>query len=222
LVPIQEGHAALEIIQRVTAAPGEVTLLCLGRLTNVALALALGPGLAHQVAEIIIMGGAIAVPGNVSPVASANLYEDPEAAAIVYTSGAPLVQVGLDVCDRIEIGQGQLEQIRRAGTPVTRLLTAVTPCLQAYYRSRNLLADPHSVRYNDVPAVAYAINPTLFQTQDLYVTIETQSPLTRGQTVADRRKTSGQAPNVRVCLGVDAARLSSLFTERITKYQARA
>jgi inosine-uridine nucleoside N-ribohydrolase len=221
-VPTQEGHATLEIIRRITAEPGEITLLCLGRLTNIALALALEPRLAQWVAEIIVMGGAIAVPGNVSPVASANLYEDPEAAAMVYSAGAPLVQVGLDVCDRVEISESQLEQIQKADTPVSRLLGAATPCLQAYYRSRNLLVDPGSVRYNDLPAVAYAIDPTLFQAQDLFVTIENQSPITRGQTVADRRKTSGQAPNVRVCLAVDAARLSALFTERITKYQTQA
>lgn len=221
-VPIQESHAALEIIRQIAAAPGEITPLCLGRLSNIALALALEPRLAQWVSEIIVMGGAIAVPGNVSAVASANLYEDPEAAAMVYSSGAPLVQVGLDVCDLVEISQSQLEQIRKADTPITRLLSGATPCLQTYYSSRNLLADPNSVRYNDLPAVAYAIDPALFQARDLFVTIETQSPLTRGQTVADRRKTSGQAPNARVCLGVDAARLSSLFTERITKYQTQA
>jgi inosine-uridine nucleoside N-ribohydrolase len=141
---------------------------------------------------------------------------------MVYASGAPLAQVGLDVCDRVEISQGQLEQIGTSDTPIARLLTAATPCLQAYYRSRNLLADPNSVRYNDLPAVAYAIHPTLFETQDLYVTIETHSPLSRGQTVADRRKTSGQAPNVRVCLGVDAARLADLFTERIAEHRPPA
>jgi inosine-uridine nucleoside N-ribohydrolase len=106
------------------------------------------------------------MPGNVSPVASANLYEDPEAAAILYSSGAPLAQVGMDVCDRVEVSQGQLDQIRQANTPITRLLTAATPCLQSYYRGRGLLADPNGVHYNDVPAVAYAIDPSLFVTQN--------------------------------------------------------
>lgn len=217
----REGHAALEIIQRVKAAPGQISLLALGRLTNIALALALAPELARQVAEIIVMGGAITVPGNVSPVASANLYEDPESAALVYASGAPLVQVGLDVCDRVEISPNQLERIRQSDTPATNLLMSATPCLQSYYRRRGMLADPHSVRYNDLPAVAYALDPTLFNVQDLYVTIETQSPLTRGQTVADRRNSTGQPPNARVCLGVDAARLAALFTKRLAGGQRR-
>jgi inosine-uridine nucleoside N-ribohydrolase len=219
--PMRERHAALELIQRIMAAPGEISLLSLGRLTNTALALALEPLLAQSVSQIIVMGGAIAVSGNVSPVASANLYEDPEAAAMVYASGAPLVQVGLDVCDLVVISQAQLDQIRKTDTPINRLLSAATPCLQAYYRNHGLLADPDTVRYNDLPAVAYAIDQALFNTQDLYVTIETHSPLTRGQTVADRRNTSGHSLNAKVCTGVDADRLTALFTERITAYHTQ-
>jgi inosine-uridine nucleoside N-ribohydrolase len=71
------------------------------------------------------------------------------------------------------------------------------------------------VRYNDLPAVAYAVAPSLFQMEDLYVTVETQSPLCRGQTVADRRGLSDHSPNVRVCLGVDASRLTEMFVERL-------
>lgn len=213
-------QAALEIVQRVMNAPGNMTLLALGRMTNIALALALEPRLASWVDEIVLMGGAIGVPGNVSPVASANLYEDPEAAAMVYSSGAPLVQVGLDVCDRVEISSRQLNQIGKANTAAARLLAAATPCLQTYYRSRGLLADPNGVRYNDLPAAAYAIDPTLFSTQEFYVSIETHSPMTRGQTVADRRNISGRSPNVKVCMEVDAARLTALFTQRVASRPA--
>ena len=210
-----EGHAALEIIRRAMDAPGDITLLALGRLTNVALALALEPRLAKALAEVVVMGGAITVPGNVSPVASANLYEDPEAAALVYASGAPLVQVGLDVCNLVTISQAQLERIYRTGTATAGLLRAATPCLQASYQRRGLLAQGEGARYNDLPAVAYAVDPGLFQVEELYVAIETRSDLCRGQTVADRRGVAGQPPNARVCLGVDAPRLAELFTERV-------
>jgi inosine-uridine nucleoside N-ribohydrolase len=216
---VKDRHAALEIIQRVMRAPGEITLVALGRMTNIALALSLEPQLAQSVSVLILMGGAILVPGNMSPVASANLYEDPEAAAIVYASGASLVQVGLDVCDQVEISQSQLAQIRESDTPVARFLTAATPCLQSYYRSKGMLADPDSVRYNDVPAIAYAINPALFHKQELYVTIETHSSITQGQTVADLRNNSGRPPNATVCLDVDAPRLTELFTQRIVAYR---
>ena len=211
--------APLEIIDRVMASPGEITLLALGRMTNLALALSIEPRVAGAAAEIIVMGGAIAVPGNVSPVASANLYEDPEGASILYRSGAALVQVGLDVCNLVAISPAQLERIRYAGNPTGNLLSAATPKLQAYYRSHGLLTDPGEVRYNDLPAVAYAVDPSLFQTQDLYVSIETHSESARGQTVAHRRGAGEPTPNARVCLGVDAPRLTALFTERVAGYQ---
>ncbi len=211
----ESGHASLGIISRVMDSPGEVTIIALGRLTNVALALSLEPRLVQSVAEIIVMGGAVGVPGNVSPVASANLYEDPEAAAIVYSSGVPLVQVGLDVCNRVTIDQGQLDLIQQAGTPTTRLLAAATPYLQRSYVDRGLIEAGGGVRYNDLPAVAYAINPELFGSSELYVEIETQSPVTRGQTVSHRHDTGGNPPNVRVCLEVDAFAVAELFTQRI-------
>ncbi len=207
--------AAVEIVNRVMAAPGEITLLALGRMTNIALALCLEPGLAASVSEIVVMGGAVFVPGNVSPVATANLYEDPEAAAIVYDSGASLAQVGLDVCDRVEFSGEQLARLAAAGTPLTNLLTAATPFLQSYYRGRGLLADAGSIRYNDVPAVAYAIDPGLFTCRELYVSIETHGEMTRGQTVADVRGISGRPPNAKVCLEVDAPRLTEMFVQRV-------
>ena len=211
-------HASLGIIGRVMDSPGEVTIIALGRLTNVALALSLEPRVAQAVAEIIVMGGAVGVPGNVSPVASANLYEDPEAAAIVYSSGAPLVQVGLDVCNRVTIDQAQLDLIQQAGAPTTRLLAAATPYLQRSYVDRGLIEAGGGVRYNDLSAVAYAINPNLFGSTEFYVEIETQSPVTRGQTVSHRGDTGANFPNARVCLEVDAVAVAELFTQRVLGY----
>ena len=212
-------HAALEIIDRVTASPGEITVLALGRLTNLALALSLEPSLAQSVAAIIVMGGAIAVPGNVSAVASANLYEDPEAAAIVYCSGATLVQVGLDVCNLVTISKPNLKRIAAADTPTTRLLAAAATYLQKSYVERGLLDPEAGVRFNDFPAVAYAIDSGFFQTAHWYVEIETGSPVTRGQTVAHRHDPSGRPANATVCLDVDAHRLADLFTQRIVDYR---
>ena len=215
-------HAVLEIIDRVMSSPGEITILALGRMTNVALALSLEPQLAESVAGIIVMGGALSVPGNVSPVASANLYEDPEAAAVVYSSGAPLVQVGLDVCNQVAVSRAQLDQIAQADNPAARLLAAATPCLQQYYVERGLLEAGGGVRYNDVPAIAYAIDASLFRAFPLFVEIETHSPLSRGQTVADRGNLGGRATNATVCMEVDAPRLTDLFTGRIVGFQTTA
>ena len=221
-VSLGQHHAVLEIIDRVMSSPGEITILAMGRLTNVALALSVEPRLAGSVAEIIVMGGALSVPGNVSPVASANLYEDPEAAAMVYSSGAPLVQVGLDVCNQVALSRAQLDQIGKADSPAARLLASATPCLQQYYVEQGLLEAGAGVRYNDVPAVAFAIDAGLFRAFPMYVEIETHSPLSQGQTVADRRNLLDNAANAKVCMEVDGPRLTDLFTSRIVGYQTTA
>ncbi len=213
--PVGDGYAAVEIIRRVMASPGEITILALGRLTNLALATSIESGLAEAIAEVVVMGGAVSVPGNVSPVASANLYEDPEAAAIVYSSGVSLAQVGLDVCNLVTINRAQLGRIGDARSPAAHLLSAATPFLQRSYVSRGLLAESGSVRYNDMPAVAYAVDPSLFEAEDYFVEIETASPLTRGQTVAHRPDASGRRANAKVCMDVDTARLTEMFTERV-------
>ena len=216
--PLRKGLAALEIVERVMASPGEITVVALGRLTNLSLALSLEPRLAQSIAEIIVMGGAVTVPGNVSPVASANMYEDPEAAAIVYSSGAQLVQVGLDVCNLVAINQAQLEVIAQAGKPTTRLLCEATHFLRSYYLVQRLINETDGVRYNDVPAVAYAIDPSLFGASDLYVEIECQGHMTRGQTVAHRHGAASHPPNAKVCLEVDSERVAAMFTDRVSRY----
>jgi inosine-uridine nucleoside N-ribohydrolase len=211
----QRRHAVLGLIDRILSAPGEITLVALGRLTNLALAISIEPQVAGALRSLIVMGGAITVPGNISPVASANLWGDPEAADVVYRSGAKIVQIGLDVCDQVEISAAQQQHVWQANTSATRLLQALTPCLQASYRQRGLLRHPDSIRYNDVPAMAYAIDPSLFTCQELHVRIETQGQLTRGQTVADLRRQGNTPPNVTVAFGVDAPRLTALWVERV-------
>jgi pyrimidine-specific ribonucleoside hydrolase len=215
ITPPQRRHAVLEIIDRVLGARGEITVVALGRLTNLALAISIEPQVASALHSLIVMGGAITVPGNITPVASANLWGDPEAADVVYRSGAKIVQIGLDVCDQVEISAAQQQRVWQANTEATRLLQALTPCLQASYRRRGLLRHADSIRYNDVPAMAYVIDPALFTCQDVYVRIETQGQLTRGQTVADLRGQGSAPPNVTVAFAVDAARLTQLWVERV-------
>jgi inosine-uridine nucleoside N-ribohydrolase len=211
----QRRHAVLELIERVLAAPGDITVVALGRLTNLALAICVEPRVATALRSLVVMGGAITVPGNITPVASANLWGDPEAADVVYRSGARIVQIGLDVCDQVEISSTEQRHVWQVNTSATRLLQALTPCLQASYRRRGLLRHPDSIRYNDVPAMAYVIDPSLFSCRDVHVQIETRGHLTRGQTVADLRGQGSASPNVAVAFGVDAVRLTQLWVERV-------
>ena len=213
-VQANEKHAALAMVETVMARPGEVTILALGRMTNVALAVSLEPEFARSVREVIVMGGAVTVPGNVSQVATANLHEDPEAAAILYKSGAPIVQVGLDVCNRVTVSPAQLETIASATNPGPQLLARATAYLRKAYIRTGRIGRDEGVRYNDMPAVGYAVKPELFTLRPALVEIETHSDLTRGQTVADWQAAEA---NARICLDVDSQALTGLFTERITR-----
>ena len=218
----QARHAVYELVERVMASPGEITLLALGPLTNVALALSLEPRLASALVELIVMGGAVLTHGNVTEVATANLYNDPEAAAIVYQSGAPVVQVGMDVCQKVAIPEAHLERFRHTPTPLTQLLTRITPTLVKSYAERGLRRLGTGVHYNDVPAVAYAIDPSLYEAREYHVRIATHDPLTRGQTVADVIQRWPYPPNAKVLMEVQAERLADLFTTRVLRYAAPA
>ena len=212
LPAVSSGYAATVIIEKVMAAPGEVSILALGRLTNVALGLAIEPRVAEAAREIVVMGGAVTVPGNVSPVATANLHEDPEAAAMVYDSGARIVQVGLDVCNRVTISLEQLATLARSSNPGVRLLVNATECLRESYIRTGRIGPGEGVRYNDLPAVAYAVNPELFKTRPASVQIATVSELTRGQTIANW---DADNPNALVCLEVDGESVAAMFAERL-------
>lgn len=214
----QTGHAVQALLEHVLSSPGEITLIALGPLTNVALALSLEPRLAEALAELVVMGGAVLTHGNVTEVATANFYNDPEAAAIVYQSGVPIVQVGMDVCQKVAIPEAALERLRQAGTPTTQLLSRITPTLAQSYAARGLRPLGTGVYYNDVPALAYAIEPGLYDAVPYHVRIATHDPLTRGQTVADVINRWHYPPNAKVLMSVDVERLIDLFTRRLCGY----
>ena len=196
------------------AAPGEITLVALAPLTNVALALKLEPRLAEAVHQIVVMGGAARVPGNVTPVASANVANDPEAATVVYGSGARIVQAGLDVAYPTLITPPYLERIAAVDSPGCRLLGRVAEANRLAYRL--VYGDQGGARFNDLPTVAYAIDPSFFGSELVRVEIETAGTLTYGMTVVDWRGQYGRPPNTELLLEVDAERLIETFTARLT------
>lgn len=214
----QARHAVYELVERVMASPGEITLIALGPLTNVALALSLEPRMASALVELIVMGGAVLTHGNITEVATANLYNDPEAAAIVYQSGAPVVQVGMDVCQKVAISEVHLERLRRTPIPTAQLLTRITPTLIKSYAERGLRPLGAGVHYNDVPALAYAIDPSLYEVREYHVRIATHDAITRGQTVADVINRWHYPPNAKVLMGVQVERLAEMFTTRLIGY----
>ena len=208
-------HAVVEIIDRALNSPGEITFIALGRLTNLALAINVEPRVADALTEVVVMGGAVTVPGNVTPVATANIWGDPQAADVVYRSGARIAQIGLDVCQRVEFTPEQLRAVWAADTPATRFLESAVAFIQQAYRDRGRLRNPNGAQFNDVPAMAYAIDPTLFTMRNAYVRVEYRSDLTKGQTVADFSGLIDAAANASVALDVDVDRLTDLWVQRL-------
>ena len=114
----------LDLIRR---APGELTLVALGPLTNLALAWRRDAHTFRQLAEVVIMGGAVTVPGNVTPVAEFNIHVDPEAAQIVFASGVPIRLIGLDVTERVRLTGEMIDlSVRPAGSPLSQFVMDCT------------------------------------------------------------------------------------------------
>jgi len=217
--PVPDRRAVDFLISRISASPGELTIIALGPLTNLALAVSIEPHLPRRVREVIVMGGAVATRGNATPVAEANINNDPEAARIVFHAGWPVTLVGLDVTHKVTMTPADLQHLAAAHTPVTDLITRITPFYLGAYK-RMVGIDGFYV--HDPTAVAVAIRPALFETREVYVDVVTDSERTLGQTIADFRNQWETAPNVRVCLNVDAQGILDLSVERLAGYRVPA
>lgn len=208
-----ELSAAEFIVKSVTEQPGEITLVPVGPLTNIALALQLEPRLPKLVKGVVIMGGAAFVPGNASPVGEANIFNDPHAAAIVFNAGWPLTMLGLDVTMKTIMTPAYLERILKAGNPATDLIKRILPCYQAFHhKTYNMNGAIHT---HDPSAIAYLINPDLYQSQVVPVFVETEGRCA-GQTVPDVQRHWVDVPAINVCLAVDADGVLELYQQRIT------
>lgn len=213
------GHAALEILARVNAAPGEITLVVLGPMTNVALALALDPEMAGKVKELVFMGGGL-IGGNVTPRAEFNLWADPEAAAIVLASGIKATMFGLDVTNRAWLDRDDLARIRAAvpgANPVADIIQFYTD------RSGDVAAGrvPGPALHDTCP-LAWLIDPALFTIESLPVTVATTAGPHYGATDADRRPWAPEGgPRIGVALDLDRPAIAKRVTDALVEAARR-
>jgi purine nucleosidase len=188
------GHAIDYIIDTVRAAPGEITLVATGPLTNIALALRREPRLAGWVRSFVIMGGS-AGRGNVTPAAEYNMWADPEAASVAFGAGWTVTMLGLDVTLRTG---ARLEVLRRMGELGPLGTELLLPALEQY-RS---VSEPGGPAVHDVCAVAFVAQPGLFRLVPARVQVETAGRLTSGMTVTDFEAGGG---NALVAMEIDVA-----------------
>lgn len=214
------------IIEMVHAAPHELTLVPVGPLTNIALAVLKDPSIVPLVKEVILMGGSIG-GGNVNAAAEANIYNDPEAAQIVFQAGWPLTMVGLDVGDKTLLTRKHLAQLAQSHGPMNDFIYQVASYLVDLSEKFGSAGTP----MYDPLAVGVAIDATLVKAPAMHVDVETRGEFTRGETVAnrhgyvernvlhgDRYVIEGAdkvEPNAKVCTDVEAERFLQLFVSRI-------
>jgi len=208
------GHAVTALVETINRFAGEITLVTLGPLTNVAVALLQEPSIAAKVETCVVMGGIGQGYGNVTPVAEYNIWADPEAARIVFGSGMPLTMVGWDVSRTYAVfDPSEAARLRRLGTPLAEFCVDIQQVVNRFALNVTRL---EGFDLPDPMAMAVALDPTVATlVKRLYVEIETGGSLCRGQTVVDHLRITGQEPNVNVVLEASRQKFLSILHQSV-------
>jgi inosine-uridine nucleoside N-ribohydrolase len=206
-----QQHAVDWLIETYLASDGEIVLVPVGPLTNVAAAIRKEPGIVAKIPEVVIMGGGHAV-GNVTPSAEFNIWVDPEAARIVLSCGRPIRLVTLDATHRALVSKEDCRRLRKLGTPAATATASLVEKRIEGYNETQPMHRPDAAPVHDALAVCAIVAPGLLQTNHVYVDVETRGELTDGRTVCDVQRRSGHEPNAHVALDADEAQFLSLMT----------
>jgi len=205
-----QKNAVQWMARQIAQSTEPIEIIALGPLTNIALATLIEPSFTEKVDRIVFMGGVTDGPGNVRPLATANIWNDPEAALIVFHAGfKDIVMVGQDVTRYARMTVARKARLGEIGTAASRFLLNISEIYDKMYAK----FEPNTPGFplHDMLAVAYLIDEGAFKTEKYHVTVETQGHATRGQTVADKRQSSYLVKQMRVCIEVDVERVFQLF-----------
>ncbi|MBX5463983.1 MAG: nucleoside hydrolase [Clostridia bacterium] len=212
-VELDPRHAVDLIIETVLR-EDDVTLVPVGPLTNIALAIRREPRILPRIREVVLMGGSCTL-GNVTPAAEFNIYADPEAAQIVFSSGLPLTMVGLDLTHQVRATPEVVERIRALGNPVAEMAADLLTFFASTYRK---VFGFEGAPLHDPCAVAYLIDPQLIECQPANVEVELRGTWTYGATVCDLYGVTGRPANARVATRIDRERFWDLIVEALASY----
>ena len=213
--PLHEKHAVDFLVSTLSQAPDHaITICCIGPLTNLACALTQAPEIVHGIKEVIIMGGAYFVRGNITPTAEFNIYVDPHAAAIVFASGIPIVVFPLDVTHKVLATNARIEALGNTGNNAGRLISQI---LTSYERRTTAKSDSSKGPLHDPCTIAYLLDPSLFSGRLVNVQIETNSNLTLGETVVDWQGKTQNPPNALWITDADSDRFFALLTKSVSR-----
>ena len=193
----------------------DLIIIPTGPMTNLAAALKKDPEIANLIGNVTFMGGALTVEGNVTPVAEANINQDPKAADEVMKSNLPLTMVGLDVTLRTLLTKNETKQWRELGTASGKAFADITDFyIDAYY---NLDIDKRGCALHDPLAVGVGIDPSFVSTISLFMKVVYQEGPYYGRTIGDNAKLNDPNPNVKVAVNVDKERYLKAFMDRLNK-----
>lgn len=198
-VMLSEEHAVDFIVRTVMASSGDITLVPVGPLTNIAMALRREPRIAAKVQEVVLMGGSTS-RGNHTPAAEFNIFVDPEAAAAVFSAGWPVTMVGLNLTHQAGASPETVERIRSLGTPLAQTVVELLAFFRSTYRAVEGRPDPP---IHDACAVARVGWPELVKVEKAFVVIETKGEWTAGMTVTDLGGRLRRPPNASVATELD-------------------
>lgn len=212
-----QADAVQFIVDTVMAAPGEITLVPIGPMTNIAQALSYEPRLAENLAGIVLMGGNAFCGGNASPAAEANIINDPEAADIVFGARCPVVMAGLDVTERTHMSGEQLDRIAHVDNPLAHHVARILP----YYRAFSMAeSGDDGVCCHDSTAISYLIAPQHYTSVSHPIRVDCGDSIGRGKTWPTTRPLHGVSawdgrPEVTILTDVDANAVVELLLTRL-------
>jgi len=208
-------EAAVELTAAlVRAADAPVTLVPTGPMTNVALFLRAFPALHDRIGAISLMGGSLGA-GNTTASAEFNVWQDPEAAAIVFGSGIPILMAGLDVTHRALVLPGDVDRLDALGTRTGHVFADLMRFFAIHHRNRYGWPGPP---IHDAVAVGVLVAPWLIERRRMRVDIETGDGLTRGRTVADEEGIAGRPPNAEVGIDLDREAFLDLVVDAVARF----
>ncbi len=223
--PVSRRHAADLIIEEARRRPGELLLITLAPLTNVAVAVLREPELPRLLRGIVMMAGSYRSPGNTAPTSEWNVAVDPEAMQVVLRAFAPDSPsppgavpraLGLDVTERAKFEPHHLERlVKRGGGPDTPVMRFVQDALRFYMEFHSRYDGFYGAHIHDALAVAAAIDPALVRFEALPVEVEVGGTLTTGETVTDWRRRWGKPPNLEIGVEADIPAFFERFIERV-------
>jgi inosine-uridine nucleoside N-ribohydrolase len=208
-------HPSTKVIcDQVRAAPGDVTIVATGPLSNIAAVLSQQPDIAPLVGHLIICGGAVSGQGNVTAAAEFNIYCDAEAARTVFRSPVTKTLIPIDITNDVVLTLDVLEKLPKEGSRIGELVRRLLPAAFRAYHERLGLEGIHA---RDAVAVVAAIDPDLFTTEPMFGDVETEGEITHGVTVFDRRRRPEGQPNMDVVVAMNQPAVVDRIVEGLTK-----